>query len=442
MAGDAVDLAERQVLVLERVVVAALQLRQQIRGGGRRGDVRAHRHRVDQQPDHRFRVVDLQLADPRSRGAEDDVVLTGQRGQHQRPRGLQHGAERGVVRARQLAEGPGGLRGHARLVEAAAPLPQPVLGRDQSGSFEAGQQRSPGLTGGVEVAIGQPGEEGAIGAGGGQALPVVAGEDFAQQDGQRPAVEQDVVIGQHEPESPVRGADQRGPERRLPGEVAHRGAFGSAQLLDPRVGVVLPRAGAVELEVSPLHDGIGGNDLHGLVELFAEQRRQMGVSVDDGVHRVAQAFGVKRPGEREIQLDRVHVVAALRGAGVEQQTLLQRRQRQDVGDVVPARQLVDLGLAQAGRGDVRRGQPPATGVDVRADPGQRLEPQPAQPGDLRGVENRWRPGPFGVQMRSGAGVDGAGIELDGVHQRHGDRRRGADQGQAVLADAPALARRI
>src|SRR6185312_9656237 len=152
-----------------------------------------------------------------------------------------------------------------------------------------GQQLSPGLAGGVEVATGQPGEEGPVGAGGGQALPVVAGEDFAQQDGERPAVEQDVVIGQHEPEPTVRGADQCGPERRLPGEVAHRGTFGSAQLLDPLVAV----DGAVELEVVPLDDGIGRDDLHGLVELFAEQGRQVGVPVDDGVHRVAQAVGVK-----------------------------------------------------------------------------------------------------------------------------------------------------
>ena len=34
VTGDAVDLAERQVLVLEGVVVGALQLVQQVGGGG------------------------------------------------------------------------------------------------------------------------------------------------------------------------------------------------------------------------------------------------------------------------------------------------------------------------------------------------------------------------------------------------------------------------
>ena len=36
VAGDAVDLAERQVLVLEGVVVGALQLLEQVGGGGGR----------------------------------------------------------------------------------------------------------------------------------------------------------------------------------------------------------------------------------------------------------------------------------------------------------------------------------------------------------------------------------------------------------------------
>ena len=41
VTGDAVNVAEPQVLVIERVVVRALQLVQQLCGGGRRGDVPA-----------------------------------------------------------------------------------------------------------------------------------------------------------------------------------------------------------------------------------------------------------------------------------------------------------------------------------------------------------------------------------------------------------------
>ena len=85
-------------------------------------------------------------------------------------------------------------------------------------------------------------------------------------------------------------------------------------------------------------------------------------------------------------------------------------------------QLVDLLLAQPGRHDIRRRQPAPTGAHVRADPGQGLKPQPAQPADLRVIERRLRPRPVGVQLRAGVGVGGGGVELHGVHQRHRYRR--------------------
>ena len=52
VAGDAVDLAERQVLVLECEVMGVLQVVQQVCGGGFRRDRSPHRHRVDQQTHH------------------------------------------------------------------------------------------------------------------------------------------------------------------------------------------------------------------------------------------------------------------------------------------------------------------------------------------------------------------------------------------------------
>ena len=159
-------------------------------------------------------------------------MLAGEPHQQLRPRGLQHGVDGGVVRARQLAERPRGLLGHPKRATPRRPLPEPARRADQGRGVEAGEHLTPGRAGGIEVPVGQPGDEAAVRRGRGQPLPVIAGEDLLQQDRQRPAVQHDVVIGQHEPVPVLGGADQRGPEGRLVGEVADRGAFGRAQPLD------------------------------------------------------------------------------------------------------------------------------------------------------------------------------------------------------------------
>ena len=99
-----------------------------------------------------------------------------------------------------------------------------------------------------------------------------------------------------------------------------------------------------EVDVPPRGCRVGRDDLYRLVELSAESGGQVGVAVDHGVHGVAQAVRVERAGDGDVELHRVHVVAvgAVSGVGVEEQTLLQRGQRQDVGDPVVLLQLVDL----------------------------------------------------------------------------------------------------
>ena len=102
---------------------------------------------------------------------------------------------------------------------------------------------------------------------------------------------------------------------------------------------------------------------------------------DHRAHRVAQAMRVEPAAQRDIELHRIHVVAALCGARVKQQALLQGGQRQHVSDAVFPAQLVDLLLAQALRHDIGGRQPAAAGSHERADAGQRVfEPEPAQSG--------------------------------------------------------------
>ena len=135
------------------------------------------------------------------------------------------------------------------------------------------------------------------------------------------------------------------------------------------------------------------------------------------MHRLAQPVRVQRAGDGDIQLHRIHIVAAiLRGAGVKEQSLLQGGQRQHVSDAVLPAELVDLRLAQPSRREIRRGQPAPTAAHMRADAGQGLKPQPGKPGDLRMIQHRGRPHPVGAQLRAGVGVGGAGVELHGVRQ--------------------------
>ncbi|SHW21935.1 Uncharacterised protein [Mycobacteroides abscessus subsp. abscessus] len=102
MACDAVNFAQREVLMVEGVVVRGLQLIEQAGDGGARGQVGADRHGVDQQADHRFGVAGIELTEPGPRGTERDVVPARQRRQQHRPRGLQHGADGGLTRAGQV----------------------------------------------------------------------------------------------------------------------------------------------------------------------------------------------------------------------------------------------------------------------------------------------------------------------------------------------------
>ncbi len=106
-----------------------------------------------------------------------------------------------------------------------------------------------------------------------------------------------MVIGQHKSVLIFRDADQRRPEGRLTAQIADLGALGGAQRLDLVLDV-----DTVQLDVTPRRDGIGGDDLHRLVELVAESGHQVGVPVDHGLHRGAQAMRVERAAQRDRQL--------------------------------------------------------------------------------------------------------------------------------------------
>jgi hypothetical protein len=208
----------------------------------------------------------IESAPPRDRGAEGHIMLTGHPHQQPREGALQHGVDGGVVGARQLAKRPGGLLGHPNRCNASPPEPQPIRRTHQCRGIKTGQHLAPGRAGGLQVTTGQPGNKPAIRHRRSQPLPVIAGEYFAHQDRQRPAIEHDVVIGQHKPVPICCDTDQRHPKGRPVGQVADRSALVSTHPLD-----LLVRVGAaVKLDIPPRHHGIGRDDLHRLVEPVAE----------------------------------------------------------------------------------------------------------------------------------------------------------------------------
>ncbi|SHV92803.1 Uncharacterised protein [Mycobacteroides abscessus subsp. abscessus] len=101
LLGNTMNLTQRNMLVLQRFSVLLGELIQEIRSGGGRADIGAHRHGIDQQANHRFgtRYIRGAAGDHRTK---DHVLLSGQRGEQQCPRPLQHRVDRGVLRTRQL----------------------------------------------------------------------------------------------------------------------------------------------------------------------------------------------------------------------------------------------------------------------------------------------------------------------------------------------------
>ena len=139
-----------------------------------------------------------------------------------------------------------------------------------------------------------------------------------------------MVISQHKPVLICCSAEQSRPKGRPISQIAHGGAFGGTNPLDLLIEVVW--VAVIQVEILPGRHGIRRDDLHRLVELLGESGHQVWMPDDHRVHRIAQALLIKRTAQRDIELHRVDVVAALRRAGVEQQPPLQGGQRQYVRD--------------------------------------------------------------------------------------------------------------
>ena len=319
---------QRQMLVLQGVVVGSLQLIEQVSGGSRRRDPRPHRHRIDQQPHHRIRAGHLSRP-TRDRGAKNHIMLTGQPHQQPRESALQHHVDSGVTRAGQLPQPPRDPLGHPKRSHTPAPQPQPIRRAHQCGSVKTGQHLTPRRARRIAIPTSQPSNKTAIRRGRRQPLPVIASKHLPQQNRQRPTIHHNVMISQHKPMPIICGTDQRRPKRRPISQITHRGTFSGTHLLQPLIKVQLA---AAKVDIPPPRSRISRNNLHRLVELHRETSRQVRMTPDHRVHRITQPVSIQPTSHRHNQLHRIHIITSPPRTSMKKQPLLQRRQRPNVSD--------------------------------------------------------------------------------------------------------------
>lgn len=189
---------------------------------------------------------------------------------------------------------------------------------EQGRCLDPGQCGAPDVQGRVPVLLCQPGEIGPVGGyarqGAVVAVVCVQLEEFAYEQGHRPAVEQDVMAGHDEPVAVRSGAHQGETHQRRGGEVEPAGAVrgeerGEAVLHRPRGA----RTGQVQL--LQRHRHLGRDGLHGLVQVLVEEPDpQVGVPPQQTADGGPQGGDVDGAFEFEDELCGVDV----HGAGVVQ----------------------------------------------------------------------------------------------------------------------------
>ncbi len=211
-----------------------------------------------------------------------------------------------------------------------------VGGGEQARPVQPGQCRAPGGLGGGLVLPVQPGQVLAVGGDRGQGGAVSVGrvqlEQLTHQDRHGPAVHQDVVLGEEEAVPVLREPEQTAAHQGRTGQVEPRGPVRGEQPV--QLGALPVRVGlGRQVGLRPGERDLVRHDLHGAAEsLVAERGPQVGVAAQQCLRGRAQCGDVQRPFQVEAQLHGVDVRCALVVQRVEEQSFLQRRERQYVGE--------------------------------------------------------------------------------------------------------------
>ncbi len=222
-AGQPLDVGEAEVLVRQQRQLLRLDAVQQVVERLLGPERHAHRQGVDEETDHGLDAVDLRRAAGDGR-AEGHVVAAGQTAEQDRPGRLDQGVERDA----QLPSGRdqfGRERGRQVGLQTLRTRRSTVGGPCQQRRLvQPVQRRAPRPLGRLPVLDGQPGQIVAVRRDARQlvAAPGVAGGHLGQEHRHGPAVQQQMVVGHHEPVVPGVEPDQREADQRRPGRVEAR----------------------------------------------------------------------------------------------------------------------------------------------------------------------------------------------------------------------------
>nr|GLK41578.1 hypothetical protein GCM10017611_84540 [Rhodococcus wratislaviensis] len=392
-AESLLDVGEPDVVVIEQLGLLVLDTVEQGADGVAGPDADTHRQGVDEEPEHGLDAGHLRRTS-RDGGAEHHVVPPGQPAQHDSPRGLHesvHGDAEfaracghvGEQFVRQIddeltgGERRGGLR---------------VRGCEEGGLLDTVQGLRPCGHGHLRILRGQPLQVAAVRTRLRQrqrvAVHRVQGQQILDEDRQRPAVEEDVVVGDREPVAVLSRLDQQETHQRRCGHVEPVGPVHEHQRLEFRCPLGLGRGRKVD--VGPRHVHPVDDHLHaGAVVARHERGAQVGVPCDERLRGAAETVGVDGSAQVHDELGGVHVGGGTGQRRVEQQAHLQRGQRPDVGERgVVTLEGVDPALTQGNEVEVRRR--PATGSGpprVLDEAFERARPQAGELADLGVGEN-------------------------------------------------------
>ena len=413
--GKLLDLGKPQMLVRQQPRLPGLRLPQQIQQRLPRRKLKPQRQRVDEQPHHPLDAGDLRRT-ARHRHAKHHVRATAQAAQQNTPGDLDQRVQRHARTPRLRPQRSAQLNPDS-VLDPRRRNRAPVAGprRKPRPLLKPGQHLPPRRPRRLPVLAGQirqilpvrrhPRQRRAIAA-----TPIDL-QQLANQNRRRPAVHQQMMAAQQQPVPLLRKPDQRKPQKRRLRHIEALVALGRRDPLDARrlrrrrkprqIRQPQPR-------LRPRHD-----HLHRSAQSVLQERRpQARVPLHHGGKRGLQPHHVEPTQQLQIELHRVDVRTARVVQRMEQQALLQRRQRQHVFElrVLPL-QLLQLALRHSNQRQIARAAPAGPRLRGMLDQGlQRTEEARRQIAHLGLTQQRRRPPPVRHKPRPVRSLRGQRIE--------------------------------